>query len=119
MSFQVTARRAPMPSARRISFRQVLDDDQRLPGVIASLRADLERFGQPGGHAVWGSSLDKRIHGLMKNPDGTVFETPSGKQLADHHFRDQLPDHIEDPEVFAQLVEGFSRGVMQPLEQLP
>ncbi|MEE2836267.1 MAG: hypothetical protein VYB65_09645 [Myxococcota bacterium] len=120
--FQVTARRrVDAFGEARISFRQVLDDDQRLPGRHrVSLRVDLERFGQASVDMQFGgSSLDKRIHGLMKNPDGTVFETPSGKQLADHHFRDQLPDHIEDPEVFAQLVEGFSRGIMQPLEQLP
>ena len=120
--FQVTARRRLDEFGEaRIGFRQVLDDGRPLPGRHrVSLRVDLERFGHASVDMQYGgSSLDKRIHGLMKNEDGTVFETASGKNLADHHFRDTLPDHIEDPEVFAELVARFSTGVMQPLEVAP
>jgi hypothetical protein len=63
--------------------------------------------------------LDKRIHGLMKNPDGSVFETESGKKLADHHFRDDLPEVVKDPVVFAGLVDAFAQGTMAPFEVLP
>jgi hypothetical protein len=55
----------------------------------------------------------------MKNEDGSVFETASGKHLADHHFRNQLPSQLNDPKLFAELVDGFVSGVMQPLEQSP
>ena len=120
--FQVTARRKLDEFGEaRIGFRQVLDDGRPLPGRHrVGLRVDLERFGQASVDMQFGgSSLDKRIHGLMKNPDGTVFETASGKKLADHHFRNQLPDSIEDPAVFARLVDAFASGVMKPLEAVP
>ena len=120
--FQVTARRTLDEFGEaRIGLRQVFDDGVKLPGRHrVSLRVDLERFGQASVDMQFGgSSLDRRIHGLMKNPDGSVFTTASGKNLADHHFRDQLPDTIEDPAVFAALVDGFVGGTMQPFEQLP
>jgi hypothetical protein len=118
--FQVTARRQLDGFGEaRIGFRQVLDDGQRLPGRHrVGLRVDLERFGQAAVDMQFGgSSLDKRVHGLMKNEDGSVFETASGKHLADHHFRNQLPSQLNDPKLFAELVDGFVSGVMQPLEQ--
>jgi len=120
--FQVTARRKLDGFGEaRIGFRQVLDDGQRLPGRHrVGLRVDLERFGRAAVDMQFGgSSLDKRVHGLMKNEDGSVFETASGKHLADHHFRNQLPSQLNDPKVFAELVDGFVSGVMQPLEQSP
>jgi hypothetical protein len=120
--FQVTARRALDEFGEaRIGLRQVFDDGVKLPGRHrVSLRVDLERFGEASVDMQFGgSSLDRRIHGLMKNPDGSVFTTASGKNLADHHFRATLPDALEEPAVFAALVDGFVDGTMQPLEQLP
>ena len=120
--FQVTARRRLDEFGEaRIGFRQAMDDGRTLPGRHrVSLRVDLERYGDTSVDMQYGgSSLDRRIHGLMKNPDGTVFETASGKNLADHHFRKVLPDHLDDPATFERLVDGFVQGTMAPFEAMP
>lgn len=101
----------------RVSIRHIVDDGVRLKGRHRmSLRLDLERWGTPSVDVQFGeSSLDKRVHGLYKNPDGTVFTTPTGKKLADHHFRDNLPPTLSEPSHFSSLVESFANDVMEPL----
>ncbi|MBM65645.1 MAG: hypothetical protein CMH55_05350 [Myxococcales bacterium] len=98
----------------RIGLRMLADDGERLPGRHRmSMRLDLERWGQASVDVQFGSAgLDRRIHGLMKNEDGSDFLTASGKKLADHHFKKNLPDRMEDPEVFAGLVRDFVAGRM-------
>ena len=94
------------------------DDGDRLPGRHRmSMRLDLERWGQASVDVQFGtSSLDKRIHGLMKNEDGSEFLTETGKKLADHHFKKNLPDRMEEPDVFADLVQSFVAGRMSGFE---
>jgi len=98
----------------RIGLRMLADDGQKLPGRHRmSMRLDLERWGQASVDVQFGSAgLDRRIHGLMKDEDGQDFLTPSGKKLADHHFKKSLPDRMEDPEIFAGLVRDFVAGRM-------
>ena len=113
--FAVTTRRFREPEGDpRIGLRMIADDGQRLPGRHRmSMRLDLERWGQASVDVQFGgASLDKRIHGLMKNDDGSEFLTPSGKKLADHHFKKNLPDSMEAPDVFADLVQAFVSGRM-------
>ena len=81
-----------------------------------SIRLDLERWGSPSFDVQFGgSSLDKRIHGLFKNPDGTVFETPTGKKLADHHFKEVMPSTLSDPTHFSEIVRAFANNTMEAL----
>lgn len=101
----------------RMSFRHIVDDGVRLKGRHRmSIRLDLERWGTPSVDVQFGeSALDKRIHGLYKNPDGSVFTTPSGKMLADHHFRDNIPASLSDPTAFSSLITAFANDTMEPL----
>ncbi len=101
----------------RMSFRHIVDDGVRLKGRHRmSIRLDLERWGTPSVDVQFGeSALDKRIHGLYKNPDGSVFTTPSGKKLADHHFRDNIPASLSDPSTFSALITAFANDTMEPL----
>ena len=101
----------------RLAVRHEVDDGTRLPGRHRmGVRIDLEKWGSPSVDVQFGeSSLDKRIHGLYRNPDGTVFQTPTGRKLADHHFREGLPESMRDPGSFAEMVRGFVEGTMEPL----
>lgn len=96
----------------RISFRHMKDDGVALPGRHRmGVRIDLEKWGQASVDVQFGgSSLDKRIHGLMKNEAGEIFTTETGKKLADHHFRDDLPEEIREPHAFAAMVQEFMDG---------
>jgi hypothetical protein len=98
----------------RIGFRHMVDDGQKLPSRHRmGLRIDLEKWGDASVDVQFGSSsLDKRVHGLMKDETGAVFTTDSGKKLADHHFRDDLPDSIRSPQNFAAMVQAFIDGEM-------
>ncbi|MAO84610.1 MAG: hypothetical protein VX405_02530 [Myxococcota bacterium] len=117
--FAVTTRRFRETTGDpRIGLRMLADDGDRLPGRHRmSMRLDLERWGQASVDVQFGtSSLDKRIHGLMKNEDGSEFLTETGKKLADHHFKKNLPDRMEEPDVFADLVQSFVAGRMSGFE---
>ena len=105
----------------RISFRHMIDDGVALPGRHRmGVRIDLEKWGQASVDVQFGgSSLDKRIHGLMKNADGEIFTTPTGKKLADHHFRDDLPEEIRSPQAFAKMVQDFVDGKISLLPDEP
>jgi hypothetical protein len=119
--YQVTSRKTQDEAGEaRIGVRLRSDDGAVLPGRHRmGMRIDLERWGRTSVDVQFGgSSLDKRIHGLFKNEDGTVFETATGKQLADHHFHGVLPDDLSLPERFSAMVSGFVNGTMAPLESV-
>jgi hypothetical protein len=98
----------------RIAFRHMVDDGKRLPGRHRmGVRIDLEKWGKASVDVQFGgASLDKRIHGLMKDENGEVFTTATGKKLADHHFRTDLPSEIRAPQNFANMVQDFVDGKM-------
>jgi hypothetical protein len=101
----------------RFSIRHITDDGISLPGRYRmSMRLDLERWGNPSVDVQFGTSgLNQRIHGLYRNEDGSIFRTDSGGKLPDHHFRDDLPSTLRDPEIFANMVRSFANNVMEPL----
>ncbi|MBK8010684.1 MAG: hypothetical protein IPK13_05000 [Deltaproteobacteria bacterium] len=105
----VTRKEADATGEARISLRMVKDDGEEIPSRYRlGLRLDLERRGSPSVDVQFGeSSLDKRIHGLWRYPDGQPVLTSSGAQLADHHFRGVLPASLVDPAEFGALVSAF------------
>jgi hypothetical protein len=100
----------------RVGMRHTVDDGVKLTrSDRMSMRVDLERYGRPSVDVQFGSpGLDKRIHGLYKNEDGSVFRTERGKKLADHHFRDHLPEALAKPAHFEAMVTAFREGIMAP-----
>ena len=117
--FIVTARtESDEKGEARVSFRSMKDDGQKLKGRHRmGMRLDLEKFGSASVDVQFGSSsLNKRVHGLYRNEDGSVFETDSGKKLADHHFRDGLPESLQQPARFAEMVQTFVQKTMGPLQ---
>ncbi len=102
----------------RVGMRHTVDDGVKLTkSDQLSMRVDLERYGRPSVDVQFGSAgLDKRIHGLYKNEDGSVFRTERGKKLADHHFRDHLPASLAKPDHFEAMVTAFRDGIMAPFE---
>lgn len=105
----VTRREADATGEARISLRMVKDDGEEIPSRYRlGLRLDLERRGSPSVDVQFGeSSLDKRIHGLWRYPDGQPVLTATGAQLADHHFRGVLPASLADPTAFGAVVTSF------------
>lgn len=105
----------------RVSIRHNADDGEALKGRFRmSLRMDLERWGTASVDVQFGeSAMDKRIHGLYKNEDGSIFKTPSGKQLADHHFREGIDESLKHPDAFADMIRAFVSKNMEPLPVTP
>jgi hypothetical protein len=102
----------------RLSVRLQQDDGVDLPSRYRmAARIDLEqRSGAPAVDIQFGSSaLDKRIHGLYRDARGLPILGPTGREIADHHFRAGLAAKLSDPGGFAAMVSGFIERVMAPL----
>lgn len=95
----------PVPKPSRVMVRFDLEDlTAPASGSMAVL--DLQ-FGAEHPRDLQGArSLDMRVHGVML-VDGEPKLNRGGGPIADHHFRDGMPDDLGNAGAFASFARGF------------
>lgn len=106
----------------RVKLQNIADNGQVVPAANRLMvRFDLEgsELDNAATRATWdvafGSEmpppgvekLDKRIHGIMLGEDGQPLLNRGGRTIPDHHFHQDVPDALNDPEGFRAFTEQF------------
>lgn len=109
----------------RLKLESVADDGQSIPKARRMMvRFDLEgvKEGKPADAVLdvqFGferpppgvERFNKRIHGVLLDDEGNPVKNRLGNTVPDHHFKDVVPDALDDPEAFASFTQSFLDAV--------
>jgi hypothetical protein len=110
---KVTTRSEAGGGEARLGFAITEKNGQKLsPFQELGLRVDLQKFDGKAAVDIDSSLLDRQVHGAM-DPS----HTGGRKGIPDHHFKDGLPEALNDPAAYAKFVTDFRDTHMKPPQQ--